>query len=426
MTQNGSSNCDRFGTTRRTVLRAAVAAGVGSGGLGAATGAAAGSPGDQLGQVDLPGHAGAVGITFDGRFVYTLDGIASSTLQVYAPPAGGSGTASLAAEKDVVDGDGNPVAVSAVEWDPTRGQFWGALGGNVSLLSIGDPADPSQNAVATLQFHAPGILIDGLAYDVRDDTLWYSPDVVPTVRQFQPDGTQIGTVRPKNADGDAVRVSGVAVGADVDGRSTLYVGTHAPERILRVHADDGSFVSAFATADRRIEDLACDPLTYAPNEAILTIFSDSDHYLAFEVESGTCPIAGETGIEVGIDVKPCSDPNAINPRSKGVVPVAIEHTDDFDPNDPASGVDVDSLRFGAPEVVDAGGGAEPAHDGHVEDVVPCEGDGDDDLVVHFPTEDTGFDGDEDDGRLEGETEDGTPLSGEDSVKIVGGGGGGPP
>jgi hypothetical protein len=52
-------------------------------------------------------------------------------------------------------------------------------------------------------------------------------------------------------------------------------------------------------------------------------------------------------------------------------------------------------------------------------VVPCDGDGRDDLVLHFPTEDTGFDGDEGTGRLEGETNDGTSLFGTDSVKLVG-------
>lgn len=145
--------------------------------------------------------------------------------------------------------------------------------------------------------------------------------------------------------------------------------------------------------------------------------------------SDTCELTFTVWIATTIDIKPCSDPNAFNPDAKGVVPVGIKHTTDFDPNDPDSGAGVDSLRFGAPDVVKNGGGAKPEHDGHVEDVVPCDGDGRDDLVVHFPTEDTGFDGDEDMGRLEGETEDGIPLFGEDSVKLAGGGGGnggGPP
>lgn len=125
-------------------------------------------------------------------------------------------------------------------------------------------------------------------------------------------------------------------------------------------------------------------------------------------------------VRAEIDVKPCSRPNAINPDGKGVVPVALKQTATFDP---VSSVAVDTLRFGAPDEVASGGGSVPAHAGHVEDVVPCEGDGSDDLVVHFQPDGMGFDGDEETGRLEGETVDGTPLFGEDDVKLVGGDGG---
>lgn len=122
-----------------------------------------------------------------------------------------------------------------------------------------------------------------------------------------------------------------------------------------------------------------------------------------------------------IDIKPCSDPNAINPNSNGVVAVAVRGTENFDP---AAELEVGSLRFGSPDVVDNGGGAEPAHAGHEEDVIPCGGDGIDDLVVHFPVQNTGFDSTDDCGKLVGETIDGYAFSATDSVTIVGGGNGG--
>lgn len=131
------------------------------------------------------------------------------------------------------------------------------------------------------------------------------------------------------------------------------------------------------------------------------------------IRTGTC------AIEVDIDVKPGSDPNAVNPNSKGLITVAILHTDDFDP---VARADVSTLRFDDPDDVDDNG-AEPAHQGHAEDV---DQDGDDDLVLHFPTGETHFDGDETDGKLVGTTNDGTPLFGTDTVKLVGGGTGGPP
>lgn len=116
--------------------------------------------------------------------------------------------------------------------------------------------------------------------------------------------------------------------------------------------------------------------------------------------------------DLEIDIKPDSEDNRINADSKGTIPVAVLQTEHFDPTEE----DV-RYRFGAPEVVSEGGGARPAHDGHIEDV---DGDENDDLVLHFPTEDTGFDSDDEEGRLEWEeTEEGEHgLSGTDNVTIV--------
>ncbi|KAB1187685.1 MULTISPECIES: hypothetical protein [Haloferax] len=114
--------------------------------------------------------------------------------------------------------------------------------------------------------------------------------------------------------------------------------------------------------------------------------------------------------EVSIDIKPGSDLNPVNPRSAGVIPVAILGTADFDP----SSVDVGSLRFGSESAVGGGAGASAAHGGHLEDV---DGDGIVDLVLHFPVQDTGFgDGDEL-GIIVGQLDDGTNISGSDGVKV---------
>jgi len=118
-------------------------------------------------------------------------------------------------------------------------------------------------------------------------------------------------------------------------------------------------------------------------------------------------------IEVALDVKPGDRSNSINPQSRGVTPVAILHTEAFDP---VARVDRGTLRFGAPAAVDDGGGAPIAHDGHVEDV---DGDGDDDLVLHLPTAETGFDGDAETGKLVGTTNDEMEIEGTDSVRLVG-------
>jgi hypothetical protein len=60
---------------------------------------------------------------------------------------------------------------------------------------------------------------------------------------------------------------------------------------------------------------------------------------------------------VEINIKPGSDPNAVNCGSE-VVPVAVLTTSDFD----ATTVDPASLRFGAPQTVVDGDGAGIVHD----------------------------------------------------------------
>jgi hypothetical protein len=107
--------------------------------------------------------------------------------------------------------------------------------------------------------------------------------------------------------------------------------------------------------------------------------------------------------EVEIDIKPGSFPNSINTKSKGVIPVAILTTDHFE----ADTVNPDTVRFGPAE-------AEPVH-WALEDV---DGDGDIDMVLHFRTRDTGIGHGDVEAELIGETWDGIPIRGLDSVRTV--------
>jgi len=115
-------------------------------------------------------------------------------------------------------------------------------------------------------------------------------------------------------------------------------------------------------------------------------------------------------LPVEIDIKPGSDPNSINPRSMGLVPVAILGSDSFDVFD----VDVTTLAFGP-------GGAAPVHeedgavpDGHYEDV---NDDGFTDLVTHYVQKEALPAAPE--ACLTGETLDGIPFEGCDSVRTPG-------
>jgi len=109
-----------------------------------------------------------------------------------------------------------------------------------------------------------------------------------------------------------------------------------------------------------------------------------------------------TELEAVIDIKPGSDVNSINLKSKGVVPVAILTTEDFDAMD----ADAGSVMFA---------GASPIR-WHIEDV---DGDGDEDMLFHFKTEElTDLSSSSTEAVLTGTTLDGIQFSGTDTVNIV--------
>lgn len=109
-----------------------------------------------------------------------------------------------------------------------------------------------------------------------------------------------------------------------------------------------------------------------------------------------------------IDIKPGSVPNSINPAGMGTIPVAVLSSPDFDaPNE----VDKASLTFGST-------GDEESLANCAKSAEDVNGDGLLDQVCHFRTEDTGFQCGDMEGILRGQTVDGVPIEGRDSVRIV--------
>jgi hypothetical protein len=121
-------------------------------------------------------------------------------------------------------------------------------------------------------------------------------------------------------------------------------------------------------------------------------------------------LAGSAGkckpLPVTIDIKPGSSPNSINPRNKGVIPVAILTTDAFE----AAMVNPTTVRFGI-----TGTEAAPNHYA-LEDV---NGDGRADLVLQFPTQGTGIACGATSALLTGKTSGGMAVTGSDSIVTAG-------
>ena len=114
----------------------------------------------------------------------------------------------------------------------------------------------------------------------------------------------------------------------------------------------------------------------------------------------------DTKIEVAIDIKPGSDKNPINLKSKGTTPVAILASEDFDPQS----VDVSTVTLaGAPVAQHKG-----RYQASMED---ANGDGQADLLVHVVTNLMACEGSE--AALTGLTYDGKAMEGKDTVMLVG-------
>jgi hypothetical protein len=166
----------------------------------------------------------------------------------------------------------------AVAWDDTRHVLW-ACNGTDTVGQI----DLSLNTYVAV-FVSQGC-IDGLAYDASDDTIWSSDDVSPHTEHYTTAGVLISSNSNVGLIGGCGN-SGIAASG-----SNLYLANNGCSQIYRV-AKDFSSSSLFATFPRRIEDLECDNITFAPKGAIWSNDAYDNILNAWEITASTCIFGG--------------------------------------------------------------------------------------------------------------------------------------
>jgi hypothetical protein len=133
----------------------------------------------------------------------------------------------------------------------------------------------------------------------------------------------------------------------------------------------------------------------------LTMAFDDDQFIT------AVAFPDDEPLEVAIDVKPGSEPACINPGSKGVIPVAIFGSDELD----VTQVVAASLEFGGLSLRERG------KKGPVCSMEDVNEDGIEDLVCHFDVGTADWTGGTEP-TLIGELEDGTEITGTDTVCLV--------
>jgi hypothetical protein len=188
--------------------------------------------------------------------------------------------------------------------------------------------------------------------------------------------------------------SGIPYGLAVVGTLAYVVGGPSGVRVIDVSNPASPVVElgAFDTPDHASDVAVVGTVAYVgDSRSGLRIIDFGPEY------------AGALAVE--IDIKPGSDFNSINPFSRGVVPVAIFGSEDFD----VAGIDLTRLTFGIDDAL-------PAIVGRRHRDVNA--DGFPDLLSHFRTAEIGIEIGDTEACLSGETLDGTPFSGCDTIRTV--------
>lgn len=252
------------------------------------------------------------------------------------------------------------------------------------------------------------VSLDGSASsDPDEDELTYSwglnGSVISTDVTFSHSfGGGIHTVVLTVSDGQASSSDEVVVTVNLD---TAPPQITAPEAVFVAANTNGGYSGTIGNATAFDSCSAVTITNDAP--AVFPLGTTEVTWTAADAAGNSVTATQEvtvTRMQLTIDIHPGSNVNPINMKSKGVIPVAILSTPDFD----ATTVDAGSVLFEDAPI---------AHtNAHIEDV---DGDGDMDLMMHFRTQQVTIVSGQTSACLTGNTLSGIPVEGCDVIKLVG-------
>jgi len=145
-----------------------------------------------------------IGVTFDGQYLYYAERNGAVLHRIDVPPACGTPCVTSVATGHIdipVSSPLSSLGINAMSYDSRRGLFWAVGGDGLSIYQL------TKAGVATLAFSIdpvlgrPGAcktticwsaLVDGLAYDAADDTIWYKPDASNRIYHYLSHGDLTG------------------------------------------------------------------------------------------------------------------------------------------------------------------------------------------------------------------------------------------
>jgi len=192
----------------------------------------------------------------------------------------------------MVSGEG----IGAISWDADVGQLWISTA-NVSPQKIYSALlnKTLGTGVATFRFtHTFGgfSLVDGLAYDGIDKTIWMSPDVSDTIYHYTQGGGLISSHSGLTASLGGFGNSGIGVAS----ATALYLSNDGGSKIYATDKSFSSFTVFASNSPIRLEGLACDNTDFAPLGALWSKDTYDWNMRAYEVPTGQCAPGGDPAI----------------------------------------------------------------------------------------------------------------------------------